>query len=122
MPASESSTERKTPRCRTSLPGASQLSGLRTARPYQSPAEHRQTFPDSGASHHTAVASWTRKPDAWTSDVGILPHSSYVETTDEAEHRWSTQNSNIRRMEYDSDSRETGQGSPRPRASILFAG
>src|SRR6478736_6703373 len=45
-----------------------------------------------------------------------------IETADEAEHRWSTQNSSVRRMEYDSDSRKTGQGSPRPRASDLFAG
>src|SRR4249920_2897301 len=94
MAESENSTGRKTPRCRTSLPEASPLSRLRTAHPYQSPAERRQTFPDSRASHHTAVASWARKPDARTSPAGILRHNSYVEST-EAEHRWSFQNSKI---------------------------
>jgi hypothetical protein len=49
------------------------------------PAERRQTFSDFRANDHTAIASWARKPDARTSPVGILRHSSYVKS-DEAEH------------------------------------
>src|SRR5689334_2549027 len=93
MEVSENSTGRKTPRYRTSLPEASPLSRLRTAHPCQSPVGSLQTFPDSRASHHTAVALRARKPDARTSPTEILRHSRYVES---AEGRcWSIQNSNI---------------------------